>query len=53
MALNLYHMPLSAPCQSVRLLAKAMNLHLNLVYLDLMKGEHMKPEFLKVSDDAP
>ncbi|KXJ72089.1 hypothetical protein RP20_CCG018983 [Aedes albopictus] len=49
MALNLYHMPLSAPCQSVRLLAKAMNLHLNLVYLDLMKGEHMKPEFLKLN----
>ncbi|XP_019532551.3 glutathione S-transferase 1-1 [Aedes albopictus] len=49
MALNLYHMPLSAPCQSVRLLAKAMNLHLNLVYLDLMKAEHMKPEFLKLN----
>lgn len=49
MALNLYYMPLSAPCQSIRLLAKAMNLHINLTYLDLMKGEHMKPEFLKIN----
>ncbi|XP_065073073.1 glutathione S-transferase 1-1-like [Ochlerotatus camptorhynchus] len=49
MALDLYYMPLSAPCQSIRLLAKGMNLHLNLVFLDLFKGEHMKPEFLKIN----
>ncbi|XP_058450858.1 glutathione S-transferase 1-like [Malaya genurostris] len=47
--MDLYYMPLSAPCQSVRLLAKAMNLHLNLAYLDLFKEEHMKPEFLKIN----
>ncbi|XP_053682535.1 glutathione S-transferase 1-1-like [Sabethes cyaneus] len=47
--MDLYYMPLSAPCQSVRLLAKAMNLHLNLIHLDLFKEEHLKPEFLKLN----
>ncbi|XP_065073075.1 glutathione S-transferase 1-1-like [Ochlerotatus camptorhynchus] len=49
MALDLYHMPASAPCQSVRLLAKAMKLQLNLIHLDLSKEEHMKPQFLKLN----
>ncbi|XP_055546159.1 glutathione S-transferase 1-1-like [Wyeomyia smithii] len=47
--MDLYYMPDSAPCQSVRLLAKAMNLPLNLIHLDLFKGEHLKPEFLKIN----
>uniref|UniRef100_A0A182NCS6 GST N-terminal domain-containing protein n=1 Tax=Anopheles dirus TaxID=7168 RepID=A0A182NCS6_9DIPT len=45
--MDFYHLPLSAPCQSVRLLAKALGLHLNLKELDLMNGEHLKPDFLK------
>lgn len=47
--MDFYHMELSAPCHSVRLLAKALKLQLNLINLDLFKGEHLKPEFLKVS----
>uniref|UniRef100_A0A1Q3FTM2 glutathione transferase n=2 Tax=Culex tarsalis TaxID=7177 RepID=A0A1Q3FTM2_CULTA len=47
--MDLYHMELSPPCQSVRLLAKALNLELNLINLDLFKDEHLKPEFLKIN----
>uniref|UniRef100_A0A182W359 glutathione transferase n=1 Tax=Anopheles minimus TaxID=112268 RepID=A0A182W359_9DIPT len=47
--MDFYHLPLSAPCQSVRLVAKALGLHLNLKELDLMNGEHLKPEFLKIN----
>uniref|UniRef100_A0A182PZ69 glutathione transferase n=1 Tax=Anopheles epiroticus TaxID=199890 RepID=A0A182PZ69_9DIPT len=47
--MDFYYLPLSAPCQSIRLLAKALGVHLNLKELDLLKGEHMKPEFLKIN----
>nr|AAM53609.1 glutathione S-transferase D11 [Anopheles gambiae] len=47
--MDFYHLPLSAPCQSIRLLAKALGLHLNLKEVDLLKGEHLKPEFLKIN----
>ncbi|XP_053680492.1 glutathione S-transferase 1-1-like [Anopheles nili] len=47
--MDFYHLPLSAPCQSVRLVAKALGLHLNLKEVDLSKGEHLKPEFLKIN----
>uniref|UniRef100_A0A1Q3FSS6 glutathione transferase n=1 Tax=Culex tarsalis TaxID=7177 RepID=A0A1Q3FSS6_CULTA len=47
--MDFYHMDFSAPCQSVRLLAKAMKLQLNLIQLDLLKEEHLKPEFLKIN----
>lgn len=47
--MDFYHIEFSAPCHSVRLLAKALKLQLNLIKLDLLKGEHLKPDFLKVS----
>uniref|UniRef100_A0A182JW79 glutathione transferase n=1 Tax=Anopheles christyi TaxID=43041 RepID=A0A182JW79_9DIPT len=47
--MDFYYLPLSAPCQSIRLLAKALGLHLNLKELDLLKGDHLKPEFLKIN----
>ncbi|XP_053660988.1 glutathione S-transferase 1-1-like [Anopheles marshallii] len=47
--MDFYHLPLSAPCQAVRLTAKALGLHLNLKEVDLMNGEHLKPEFLKIN----
>uniref|UniRef100_A0A182YJR6 glutathione transferase n=1 Tax=Anopheles stephensi TaxID=30069 RepID=A0A182YJR6_ANOST len=47
--MDFYHLPLSAPCQAVRLVAKALKLHLNLKELDLLSGEHLKPEFLKIN----
>ena len=48
MPVDLYYMPGSAPCRSVRLTARALGLKLNLKQTDLMKGEHMTPEYLKV-----
>lgn len=44
-------MEMSGPCQAVRLVAKALNLHLNLINVDLGKEEQLKPEFIKVSCD--
>ena len=48
MGLDLYNFDDSPPCQSVRLVAKALGLKLNLIEVDLWKEEHLKPEFLKV-----
>lgn len=49
MPIDFYYTPGSPPCRSVLLTAKALGLELNLKTLDLHHGEHMKPEFLKVS----
>lgn len=38
----------SAPCRAVQMTAAAVNADLNLKLLNLMTGEHMTPEFLKV-----
>jgi len=49
MGLDFYYTPGSAPCRSVLLAAKALGVDLNLKQLDLMKGEHLKPEFVKIN----
>lgn len=49
MPIDLYYVPGSAPCRAVLLTAKALNLNLNLKLVDLHHGEHLKPEYLKVS----
>jgi len=49
MTYDLYLMPASAPCRTVLMVAKELNIPLNLKELDLMKGEHMKPEFLAIN----
>ncbi|XP_069700043.1 glutathione S-transferase 1-1-like [Periplaneta americana] len=49
MPVDLYYMPLSAPCRSVMMAASALGVELNLKFLDLFKGEHMKPDFLKLT----
>lgn len=48
MPIDLYYLGGSAPCRSVLLAAKAVGVDLNLKTVDLMKGEHLTPEFLKV-----
>ena len=48
MTIDFYHVPGSAPCRAVRLAAAAIGVDLNLKFCDLMKGEHLKPEYLKV-----
>lgn len=49
MAIDHYYVPFSAPCRSVLLVADALGLELNNKFLDLMSGEHLKPEFLKIN----
>lgn len=49
MPVDLYWLPGSAPCRSVLLAAKALGVEVNTKVVDLMKGEHMTPEFLKMN----
>ncbi|BES94430.1 unnamed protein product [Nesidiocoris tenuis] len=49
MTIDFYYTPGSAPCRNVLLAAKAIGLDLNLKFLDLMKGEHLTPEFIKIN----
>lgn len=48
MPIDLYYLPGSAPCRAVLLAAKALGVELNLKLTDLMKGEHLTPEYIKV-----
>ncbi|KAI9585055.1 hypothetical protein GQX74_006950 [Glossina fuscipes] len=47
--MDLYYLPGSAPCRAVIMTAKALGLQLNKKLLNLMAGEQMKPEFLKLN----
>lgn len=47
--MDFYYLPGSAPCRSVIMTAKALGLTLNKKTLNLMAGEQMKPEFLKLN----
>ncbi|XP_071514833.1 glutathione S-transferase 1-like isoform X2 [Panulirus ornatus] len=49
MPVEFYYMPLSAPCRSSMLTAKAVGVELNLKLLNLLAGEQMKPEFLAIN----
>lgn len=44
----LYYVDLSPPCRSVLLTAAAIGVELELKKIDLLAGEHLTPEFLKV-----
>ena len=44
--MKLYNSPLSPNAKRVRVLANELGITLNLVELDLMKGEHKKPEYV-------
>jgi len=47
--MDFYYVPGSAPCRAVLMTAKAVGVDLNLKMTDLQKGEHMKPEYLKIN----
>lgn len=47
--MDFYYLSASAPCRSVIMLAKALGVELNKKTLNLMEGEHLKPEFLKIN----
>jgi hypothetical protein len=53
MTIDFYYMPASGPCRTVLLAAKAIGVDLNLKLINLMAGEHLKPEFLKVKFLSP
>lgn len=46
---DLYYFPGSAPCRSVLLLARYLGINLNLKLVDIMQGEQMKEEYLKLN----
>ncbi|XP_011202748.2 glutathione S-transferase 1-1 [Bactrocera dorsalis] len=47
--MDFYYVGGSSPCRSVIMTAKALNVNLNKKILNLMAGEHLKPEFLKIN----
>jgi len=47
--LTLHQLPFSAPCRAVHMLADVMSLDLENKNCDLMAGEHLKPEYLKIN----
>lgn len=49
MGIDFYYLPGSAPCRAVQMTAKAVKVDLNNKLLDLMAGEHLKPEFVKIN----
>uniref|UniRef100_A0A1B6E3T1 Uncharacterized protein n=1 Tax=Clastoptera arizonana TaxID=38151 RepID=A0A1B6E3T1_9HEMI len=49
MPIELYYTPGSAPARSVLLAIKAIGVDVTLKELDLMKGEHLTPEFIKLN----
>ena len=51
MTITLYLIPPSPPCRSVLLLAKRIGVELTPVVVDLLKGEHLKPEFLAINPE--
>lgn len=50
MPIDLYYLPGSAPCRAVQMAAAAVGVELNLKLTDLASGEHLKPEFIAVSN---
>uniref|UniRef100_A0A182LWK0 glutathione transferase n=1 Tax=Anopheles culicifacies TaxID=139723 RepID=A0A182LWK0_9DIPT len=47
--LDFYYLPGSAPCRAVQMVAQAVDVKLNLQYLDLMAGAHRSPKFTKLN----
>ncbi|KAL9899373.1 glutathione S transferase D11 isoform 1-T1 [Glossina fuscipes fuscipes] len=49
MAPTLYYLPPSPPCRSILLLAKLLDLELDLKVINILEGEQMKPEFVELN----
>lgn len=49
MAIDLYYRPGIAECHAIQMTAKTIGVDLNLKLVNLEAGEHMTPEFLRVS----
>ena len=48
MPVDIYGLPLSAPCRIIYMTCEALGLEYNMIDCDLFKGENKTPEFLKV-----
>lgn len=44
----LHYLPPSPPCRSVLLLGKLLNIEFDLRIVDVLKGDHLKPEYVEV-----
>jgi len=49
MGLDVYYMPMSAPCRSVLLLAKTLGVEVTPKMTNIMAGENMTPEYVKMN----
>ncbi|XP_067618357.1 glutathione S-transferase 1-1-like [Eurosta solidaginis] len=47
--MDLYYSPGSAPCRAVLMTAQCVGIDLNKKLLNLLAGDHMKPDFLKIN----
>lgn len=48
MPIDFYQLPGSAPCRAVALTAAALGIEMNFKEVNLMNGDNLKPEYLKV-----
>jgi glutathione S-transferase len=49
MVLTLYHCPLSYPSRAAFMVARAVGVDIKVKMIDLFEGDHLSPEFTKVS----
>ncbi|UYV62178.1 GstD1, partial [Cordylochernes scorpioides] len=49
MTIDLYQVPVSAPCRAVMMTAREIGVDLNLKFINLLEGEQKKPEFVKMN----
>ncbi|XP_055295583.1 glutathione S-transferase D7-like isoform X2 [Sitodiplosis mosellana] len=45
----LHYLPPSPPCRTVLLLGKLLNIDFDLRLIDIVKGEHLKPEYIEIN----
>ena len=50
MGVKVYGMDLSAPVRCVMMTCEALKIEYEFIVVNLMAGEHMKPEYLAVSE---
>nr|WEU54063.1 glutathione s-transferase delta-2 [Protohermes costalis] len=47
--IDIYYFPPSPPCRSVLMVGKALGIKFNLKNLNVLEGEHMSPDFVKIN----
>lgn len=49
MSVDLYYLSLSPPCRAVMMTAYMAGVDVNLKVVNMLAGDHLKPEFLKIN----